>query len=72
MRISTGKVHGGVIELEGVQLAEGSTVTILATDGDETFALDPVDEARLLEAVEEANRGMAIDASQVLAQIRPV
>ena len=71
MRISTGEVHGGVIDLEGVQLPEGSTVTILATDGDETFALDPVDEARLLEAVEEANRGMALDASQVLAKIRP-
>jgi len=71
MRISTGKVHGGTIDLEGDLLPEGSTVTILATDGDETFTLDPADEERLLEAVEEANRGMAVDASQVLAKIRP-
>lgn len=71
MRISTGRVHGGVIDLEGEALPEGSTVTILATDGDETFALYPVDEARLLAAIEEATRGTAVDASQVLGQIRP-
>ncbi len=71
MRISPGKVHGGAIDLEGDALPEGTTVTILAADGDETFALNPADEARLLEAIEEANRGTAVDASQVLGNIRP-
>lgn len=63
--------ESGAIDLEDDALPEGSTVTILAADGDETFALDLADEARLLEVIDEATRGTAVDSSQVLGQIRP-
>ena len=36
MRISSGKVVGGRVELDG-ELPEGASVTVLATEGDETF-----------------------------------
>jgi hypothetical protein len=45
-------------------------VTILATEGSEVFALDASDEALLLAAIAEADRGEVIDASDVIQPIR--
>ena len=70
MLITTGKVHGGTIEVDGKTLPEGATVTVLAQEGDETFELGPEDEAKLLAAIAEAERGEAVAASQVLRKIR--
>ncbi len=38
--------------------------------GDETFELDATQEAELLAAIAEADRGEVVDASTVLQQIR--
>jgi len=70
MLITTGKVSGGAIEVEGASLPEGAKVTILAPEGDEIFQLSPKDEALLLEAVAEAERGEVLSDSEVLDQIR--
>jgi hypothetical protein len=67
MLITTGKVHGGTIK---VDLPEGATVTVLAPEGDETFELSPEEEAKLLAAIAEADRGETTSASQVLQHIR--
>ena len=69
MLITTGKVTNGVIQMDK-DLPEGATVTILAHEGDETFELDPEQEARLLGAIAEADRGELISASDLLKRIR--
>ena len=56
MKLVTGKVIGGKIEFEGDPLDEGSIVTVLARENDETFELSPAEVAELLLAIEEANR----------------
>jgi len=70
MLITTGRVNGGAIEVEAGSLPEGARVTILAPDDNEVFRLGSEDEARLLEAVAEAERGEVVSASSVLEEIR--
>ena len=71
MLITTGRVHDGTIQLDGEGLPEGAIVTVLTNEGDETFELGPEQEAQLLAAIREAERGEVISASQLLQQIRP-
>ena len=68
MRITRGKVIGGQIVLEGESLDEGASVTILVPDGP-SFTLNDRDEADLLEAMAEADRGELIDAEVLLKQL---
>jgi len=51
-------------------LPEGAIVTVLTHEGDEIFELNPEQEAELLAAIGEGERGDAISASQLLQQIR--
>jgi hypothetical protein len=69
MLVTTGKVNGGAIELEAGSLPEGATVTILATEDGEVFELNSSDEAMILAAIAEAERGEVINASEVLRQL---
>jgi len=69
MRVAPGKVVGGRVELDG-ELPEGTAVTVLAPDGDETFEADPATEKMLLEAIEQANRGQTRPLPDVLAELR--
>ena len=68
MRITKGKVVAGHIIVEGESLIEGSTVTILVPD-ERTFTLSDEDEASLLEAIAEADRGELLDAQDILKQL---
>ena len=68
MRITKGKVVVGRIVVEGEALSEGATVTILVPD-EGAFTLTPEDEASLLEAIAEADRGELLDAQDVLNQL---
>lgn len=70
MRVSSGRVVGGNIVIEGEPLPEGAIVTVLAREGEETFELDPVTEAELLESIAEADRGELISAEDVLRRLR--
>lgn len=70
MLITTGKVSGGAIEVEPGSLPEGARVTILAPEDNEVFLLGSEDEARLLEAIAEAERGEVVDALTVLKEVR--
>ncbi len=71
MLITTGKVNNGVIQIDTKELPNGTTVTVLAHEGDETFELDATQEAELLAAVAEADRGELISAPELLQKIRP-
>ena len=68
MRITKGKVVSGQIVVEGESLAEGSVVTVLVSD-ERTFTLSDEDEAALLEAIAEADRGELLDADDVLRRL---
>ena len=50
MRIASGKVVDGRVELDE-ELPEGTQVTVLAAEGDETFEADSETEKMLLEAI---------------------
>lgn len=70
MLITTGKVNNGVIRIDSKDLPEGTIVTLLAHEGDETFELEAAQEAQLLAAIAEADRGELVDAAKVIEQIR--
>ena len=70
MLITTAKVNNGVIQIDSKDLPDGTTVTLLAREGDETFELDAAQESELLAAIVEAERGEVVSASELLQQIR--
>ena len=70
MRVATGKVVNGRVVVEGTAFDEGAVVTILARDEDETFDLSPEQEAELLLAIAEAERGEVVPADQLLKNLR--
>jgi len=70
MLITTGRVRGGRIELDTQPLPEGTEVTELAREDGEAFALGPDEEATLLTAMAEADRGETVGAAELLTTIR--
>jgi hypothetical protein len=56
------------VVVEGEALSEGASVTVLELD-EATFTLNEQDEAALLEAISEADRGDLIDADDVLKDL---
>jgi hypothetical protein len=70
MRVTSGKVVAGQIVVEGEPLPDGSIVTVLARDDDESFELDATAEAELLLSLAEADRGELIPAEEVLRTFR--
>ena len=69
MRIASGKVVGGRVELD-TDLPEGTSVTVLAPEGDETFEADPETEKMLLEAIAQCDRGERTPLAQFLEELR--
>jgi len=70
MRIATGKVVGGKVVVEGAPLDEGATVTVLARESGETFEVSAEQEAELLSAIAEADRGETVSAEEQLRSLR--
>jgi hypothetical protein len=70
MVITSGRVVEGKIVVDGDPLPEGTTVTVLTREGDESFVLDAAAEAELLESIAEANRGEVVPAEDVLRALR--
>ena len=71
MRVASGKVIAGKVVVDGAPFEEGSTVTVIAADDTETFELGPEDEAALVAAIGEANRGEVIDGPELLTKLGP-
>lgn len=69
MKIATGKVVGGKVEVQGVTLEEGASVTVLAGDNEGRFTLTSKEEAELLLSIAEADRGDTVSAEEVLAKL---
>ena len=70
MRIATGKVIRGKLDLDGDSLEEGATVTVLVSEPDETFTLTPDEEVALEESLKQAARGEFVDADALLRELR--
>ena len=69
MQIATDTVVGGKVVVEGLDLAEGETVTVLTQDPEDEVHLSPEEEAELLEAIAEADRGETISAEELFARL---
>ncbi len=69
MRITSGTVVSGKIVVDDDELPEGATVTIVAPEETESFMLSAADEANLLKAIQDAEVGRTVPASEVLAKI---
>jgi len=70
MRISTGRVVHGKLELDGDPLEEGSTVTVLVPEADETFELTADEEVALEESLKQAAQEQFVDAEALLRELR--
>lgn len=70
MKIATGKIVGGKVILAGEPLAEGSVVTVVAREDDETFDVSAEDERALVAAIAQAERGEVISWEQLREQLR--
>lgn len=70
MKVATGKVVGGKVVVEGEPLAEGSVVTVVAREGDETFEVSPEDERALLEAIAHADLGHVVSWEELRERLR--
>ena len=66
MKIATGKVVGDKVVVEGVEFEEGASVTVLARDDEGGVTLTPEEEAELLLAIAEADRGETVSAKRCL------
>ncbi len=69
MKLVTGKVVGGKIEVEGERLKEGSTVTVLAHEDDETFELTPEQEAELSRRIQAVESGRFVNGDELLNEL---
>jgi len=70
MKIANGTVVDGKIVVEGETLTEGSTVSVLLREEEETFELTPEEEEELLESISEIERGEFVSGEQLLERLR--
>ena len=70
MRFATGKVRAGKIVVEGEPFEEGTSVAVIGLDESGHFDLTAAQEAELLEAIAEADRGELVDAAIVLRNLQ--
>ena len=69
MQITSGKVVGRRVELDA-DLPEGTVVTVLALEGDETFEANPETEKMLLDAIAQCDRGQTTPMTRLLSELR--
>lgn len=72
MQLATGVVVKEKIVVQGDPLPEGTEVTILAREADETFEVPPELEAELSASIAEADRGETISADELIERLRRI
>ena len=72
MQVTTGIVVDGKVVVEGDPLPDGTVVTVIARDAEETFEVPPELEAELLESIAQADRGETISADEVIERLRRI
>ena len=69
MRIAPGKIVNGRVELDA-ELPEGTSVTVLALEGDETFEVDAETEQMLLQAIAQCDKGQTTPMADLVSELR--
>jgi len=70
MKIMTGTVVDGKVELPAEFVAEGAYVMVLAPEADAPVRLSPAEEEELSEAMAQIRRGEYVDGDQLLQELR--
>lgn len=70
MRVARGKVVDGKVVIDGTPLADGTIVTLLVREADETFEVTAEQEAQLLESIAQAEAGQTLGAHEHLEALR--
>jgi hypothetical protein len=70
MKLATGTVIDGRVEIPAEFVPEGAQVMILATEPGEPVRLSRAEEAELSEAMEQIDRGEYIDGQALLDDLR--
>lgn len=70
MQVATGIVVNGKIVVENLSLPDGTLVTVFANDADAAVRLSPIDDAELLEALDDADRHEGISAEEMFERLR--
>jgi hypothetical protein len=69
MQVTSARVVAGHVELD-TDLPEGTNVTVLVPEGDETFEADPELERALLRSIAQGKEGKTVPFESVLAELR--
>ena len=70
MAVYTGKVVNGVVTVSGVLLPEGTKVTLLVDDEEDSFHLTPDMVAELEDSIAQVDRGETVPVEVVLEDLR--
>ncbi len=70
MKVATGKIIEGKVVVEGEPWAEGSVVTVMARDDEQTFEVSADEERALLEAIAQADRGQVVSWEVLRERLR--
>lgn len=70
MQLATGTVVNGKVVVEGLDLPEGTVVTVLTRDDEPPVQLSPEEEAELLQALDEADSQQGITAEELFARLQ--
>lgn len=69
MQVATGTVVAGRLVVEGLDLPDGETVIVLTQETEEEVHVSPDEEAELLKAIAEADRGATVSAEELFARL---
>jgi len=70
MRVASGRIVDGRVELTEATLPEGAAVTVLLPEPDETFEADAETEQMLLESIAQCERGETVPFEAVMEKLR--
>lgn len=70
MRVASGRVIHGKVQIEDAEFPEGAAVTVLLPSDDGTFEADPATEQLLLESIAQCERGQKVPFDTLLEELR--
>lgn len=70
MKVITGKVINGRVEIPPGEIPEGATVAVVTSDDSEPVELSAEEEQELTEGIEAIARGEYIDGDELVARLK--
>ena len=70
MKVLKGKVIDGRVEVQGGELQEGLSVTILVSEGETSFTMTREEVAELQTSINQAAQGEVVDGWELLSQLQ--